>query len=164
MRSRERSFARRRLQRGQQPAVVRVTLQVAADAELRDVVLVYVGKSAHRVVEIRTCWFVQVVHTIVSIDNPRMAAEVGFADRHVADHELRVVLQLDQLAPRPQRIVLTITGLQLFEFLWMLPEVGRTEQHRVVHVAAGGEPGMQFVQRCHRHRALAVEVPAELAC
>jgi hypothetical protein len=91
--------------------------------ELRNVVLagrVYRPDGEREVTDGR---FEEELASLVTEENPRMAAVRGSGRHPAANHEVGIDIHLEKLPPRPEGEVLTVTPAQVLERRRMLPEV-----------------------------------------
>src|SRR5262249_24446902 len=98
--------------------------------------------------------------------NPHVRA-VGFGPagrprQTAALDEVRVVSHVDELSPRPQRMVLAVAAPDLLERSRMLPVVVDTKQLRIGDVLAADEPLLNVVNARRRNTTCTVEVPGKV--
>src|SRR6476619_5296804 len=76
--------------------------------------------------------------------------------------QLCLVPQLDQLSPRPERVILAVAKTQALEGTRVLPEIRLMEELSVMGVLAPQQPVLQLVERADARQALSLEVPGEV--
>ena len=146
--------------------VEREALSGAIDAKFWTVLGRCFRQGTHHAVLVLCCRFKQIGLAVATKHDPNVTAlspgDTRLPGQTASRNEIRVIPELHELSPRPDRVILAISSTKMLEGARVLPKVWLVKEFRILNVLTLDEPVSYRIDAANIDATLALEVPIEI--